>query len=71
MTSLKCNRNQLEQFQDGSLKITNASVTFITALTKNGISGNTTNLDALFTINASATGANTAPFTNGVWIRNL
>jgi hypothetical protein len=40
-------------------------------LTKNGISGNTTNLDALFTINASATGANTAPFTNGVWIRNL
>ena len=35
-------RNQLDQFQDGSLKITNASVTFITALTKNGISGNTT-----------------------------
>jgi len=64
-------RNQLDQFQDGSLKITNASVTFITALTKNGISGNTTNLDALFTLNAGATGANTAPFTNGVWIRNL
>lgn len=64
-------RNQLGQFQDGSLKITNASITFITALTKNGISGDTTNIDSIVTVNAGAVGANTAPFTSGSWLRNL
>lgn len=64
-------RNQLGQFQDGTLKINNASITFLTALTKNGISGNTTVIDAIISINASAVGANTAPFTTGTWVRNL
>lgn len=64
-------RNQLGQFQDGSLKITNASITFLTALTKNGISGDTTNIDSIVGVNASAVGANTAPFTSGTWIKNL
>lgn len=64
-------RNQLGQFQDGSLKITNASITFLTALTKNGISGDTTNIDSIVGVNASAVGANTAPFTSGTWVRNL
>lgn len=64
-------RNQLGQFQDGSLKINNASIIFITALTKNGISGNSTVIDAIISINSSAVGANTAPFTTGTWVRNL
>ncbi|MGV3695762.1 hypothetical protein [Flavobacterium sp.] len=64
-------RNQLGQFQDGSLKINNANITFITALTKNGISGDTTVIDAIISANASASGANTAPFTTGTWVRNL
>jgi hypothetical protein len=64
-------RTQLDQFTDGSLKITNAKVTFLTALTKNGISGNSTNIDAIFTLSDAATGANTAPFTTGTWVRNL
>lgn len=64
-------RNQLGQFQDGSLKITNASITFITALTRNGISGDTTNIDSIVGVNANAVGANTAPFTSGTWVKNL
>jgi len=64
-------RNQLGQFQDGSLKINSASITFLTALTKNGISGDTTNIDSIFSINTNAVGANTAPFTTGTWIKNL
>ncbi|GEC78557.1 hypothetical protein [Flavobacterium aquatile] len=64
-------RNQLAQFQDGSLKVTNANITFITALTKNGITGDTTNINSIVTVNAGATGANTAPFTAGTWLRNL
>lgn len=64
-------RNQLGQFQDGSLKINNASITFITALTRHGISGNTTNIDSMVSINANAVGANQAPFTTGSWLRNL
>ncbi len=64
-------RNQLTQFQDGSLKVNNANITFITALTKNGITGDTTNIDALVTVNASASGANTAPFNSGSWLRAL
>jgi hypothetical protein len=64
-------RNQLGQFQDASLKITNANITFITALTRNGISGDTTNIDSIVNVNAGATGANTAPFTTGNWVKNL
>ncbi len=64
-------RNQLTEFVDGSLKVTNANISFLTALTKNGITDNTTNIDALFTINANATGANTAPFTSGTWLKTL
>lgn len=64
-------RNQLGQFQDGSLKVNNANITFITALTKNGITGDTTNINSIVTVNAGATGANTAPFTTGTWLRNL
>lgn len=64
-------RNQLGQFQDGSLKVTNANITFITALTKNGITGDTTNINSIVTVNTGATGANTAPFTAGTWLRNL
>ncbi|WP_295337404.1 hypothetical protein [Flavobacterium sp.] len=64
-------RNQLGQFQDGSLKINNANITFITALTRNGISGDTTNIDAIIGINANAVGANTAPFTTGTWLKTL
>jgi hypothetical protein len=64
-------RNQLGQFQDGSLKVTNASITFITALTRNGISGDTTNIDTIVGVNANAVGANTAPFTSGTWVKNL
>lgn len=64
-------RNQLGQFQDGSLKVNNASITFITALTRNGISGDTTNIDTIVGVNANAVGANTAPFTSGTWVKNL
>lgn len=64
-------RNQLGQFQDGSLKVNNASITFITALTRNGISGDTTNIDTIVGVNANAVGANTAPFTSGTWLKNL
>ncbi len=64
-------RNQLAQFQDASLKVNNANITFITALTKNGINGDTTNIDGIITVNASASGANTAPFTSGSWLRAL
>ena len=64
-------RTQLGQFQDGSLKVSNAKITFITALTKNGISGNLTNIDTIFTLDDAATGANTTPFTTGTWVRNL
>jgi len=64
-------RNQLAQFQDGTLKITNAKVTFSNALTKNGISGDTTNIDSIFTLNDAATGANTAPFSAGTWVKSL
>lgn len=64
-------RNQLGQFQDGSLKINNANITFITALTRNGISGDTTNIDAIIGVNANAVGANTAPFTTGTWLKTL
>jgi hypothetical protein len=61
----------LGQFQDGTLKITNAKVTFITALTKNGISGDLTNIDSIFSLSETATGANTTPFTTGTWVKNL
>ncbi len=64
-------RNQLTQFQDGSLKVNNANITFITALTKNGISGDATNIDSIVTVSASASGANTAPFNSGSWLRAL
>lgn len=64
-------RNQLTQFQDASLKVNNSNIAFLTALTKNGISNDTTNIDSIVTINASASGANTAPFTSGSWLRNL
>lgn len=64
-------RNQLGQFQDGSLKINNANITFTTALTKNGITGDTTNIDSIVGVNNSAVGANTAPFTNGTWFKSL
>jgi hypothetical protein len=64
-------RTQLDQFQDNSLKVNNASISFLTALTKNGISGNTTNIDAIVSQNPNAAGANTAPFTTGVWVRSL
>lgn len=62
-------RNQLDQFEDGTLRITNATITFQTALTKNGVDA--TNIDGIVTINAGATGANTAPFTQGSWLKNL
>lgn len=64
-------RNQLAQYQDASLKVTNANISFLTALTKNGISGDSTNIDSIISVNAGATGANTAPFTSGSWVRNL
>ncbi len=64
-------RNQLNQFQDGSLKINNANIAFITALSKNGISGDTTDIDSMITVNLSASGANPAPFTNGSWLKDL
>lgn len=64
-------RNQLAQYQDGTLKITNANITFLSALAKNGITGDTTNIDSIVTVNASASGANTAPFNQGTWVRNL
>jgi len=64
-------RNQLGQFQDGTLKVNNANITFITALTKNGISGSTTNIDSIVSVNTSAVGANQAPFTSGSWLRSL
>lgn len=64
-------RNQLNQFQDGSLKVNNANISFITALTKNGISGDTTDIDSIVTVNTGATGANTAPFNAGTWLRSL
>jgi hypothetical protein len=63
--------NQTAQFEDGTLKVTNAKITFITALTKNGVSGSTLNVDSIFTINSGATGANTAPFTLGNWVKSL
>ena len=64
-------RNQLTQFEDGSLKVNNANITFITALTKNGISGDMTNIDSIVTVSGSASGANTAPFNNGTWLKTL
>lgn len=64
-------RNQLNEYLDGSLKITNANISFLTALTKNGIAGDTTDIDSIITVNAGATGANTAPFNSGTWLRNL
>lgn len=64
-------RNQLGQFQDGSLKVNNANITYTTALTKNGITGDTTNIDSIVTVNPGATGANTAPFNAGTWLREL
>ena len=63
-------RNQLDQFTDGSLKITKAKITALTALTKNGITGSTVNIDALVTIDATATGADVTPFNTGTWIKN-
>jgi hypothetical protein len=64
-------RNQLNEFQDGTLKITNAKVTFSNALTKNGIKDDTTDLDSIFTLDNEATGANTAPFKLGTWVKSL
>ena len=64
-------RNQLTQFEDGSLKVNNANITFITAMTKNGISGDMTNIDSIVTVSGSASGANTAPFNNGTWLKTL
>lgn len=63
-------RNQLDQFADASLKINNATITFITSLTKNGISGNTTNIDSIVGVTTTATGANTAVLT-GAWVRSF
>ena len=63
-------RNQLTQFQDATLKVNNANITFLTALTKNGISGNTTNIDSMVGVSTAATGANTASLT-GNWIKDL
>ncbi len=64
-------RNQLTQFQDGTLKVNNANITFSTALTKNGITGDTTNIDSIISVSTGATGANAAPFTSGSWLRYL
>ncbi|HEX8563697.1 MAG TPA: hypothetical protein VF676_12030 [Flavobacterium sp.] len=64
-------RTQLGQFQDGTLKINNANVTVTTALTKNGITGDTTNIDSIVTVNSGAAGANMSSFTTGSWLRNL
>ncbi len=64
-------RNQLDQFQDGSLKITASSFNFLTALTKNGIAGSVINIDSMITIDAGAIGANIAPFNAGSWIKAL
>ena len=63
-------RNQLDQFNDGTLKITKANITALTALTKNGITGSSVNIDALVTIDATATGADVTPFNTGTWIKN-
>lgn len=63
--------NQTAQFEDGTLKVTNANITFITSLTKNGVSGSVLDINSIFTINAGTTGANTAPFTLGTWVRSL
>jgi hypothetical protein len=64
-------RNQLTQFQDNSLRISSANISFITALARNGITGDTTNINAIVSENASALGANTAPFNNGSWLRSM
>ena len=63
-------RNQLTEFQDLSLKINNANITFATALTRNGITGSTTNINAIVGVTTTATGANTTPFNTGTWLRN-
>ncbi|WP_310560545.1 hypothetical protein [Flavobacterium sp.] len=63
-------RNQLTQFQDASLKINNANITFLTALTRNGISGNTTDISSIVATSTTSTGANVTPFNNGTWLRN-
>ncbi len=63
-------RNQLDQFTDASLKLNNAKITFITSLTKNGITGNTTNIDSIVGVTTTATGANTAALT-GNWVRSF
>ncbi len=64
-------RNQIMQFQDGSLKVMNANITYLTSLTKNGISGDTTNVDSMIEIAPGASGANSAPFNSGPWLRIL
>ncbi|MFY7666276.1 hypothetical protein [Flavobacterium sp.] len=64
-------RNQLDQFTDLTLKINNANITFITALTRNGIANSTVNIDSMVSVNANASGANVSPFNNGTWLRNL
>ncbi len=63
-------RNQLAQFTDATLKINNANITFITSLTKNGISGNTTNIDSIVGVTTTATGADTSVLT-GSWVRSF
>lgn len=63
-------RNQLGQFTDGSLKVNNANITFATSLTKNGISGNTTNIDSIVGVTTTATGADLTVLT-GAWIKQL
>ena len=51
-------------------KINNANITFITSLTKNGISGNTTNIDSIVGVTTTATGADTSVLT-GSWVRSF
>lgn len=63
--------NQTAQYLDGTLKVTNSNITFLTALTKNGVSGDVTVINSIFTLNAGATGASTAPFTTGSWVKSL
>lgn len=62
---------QISQYSDGSLKVNNANFTTITALTYNNVIGSTVNIDDMVTESTSATGANTAPFTTGSWVKSF
>lgn len=60
---------QLAEYSNNTLNVNNANFSTLTGLVFNAV--NATNIDDIVTVNAGATGANTAPFTTGSWLRNL